>query len=238
MMLKEKVAIITGSGKGIGKSIALAFAKEGCNVVLVARTESDIRKVGKECETFGIHSLPIKADVRSVKDVKRLVEITIKEFGKIDFLVNNAGVWYFKPLHKSTIEEINEQIDTNLKGLIYCTRFVLPYMVKQRDGIIVNISSGAGHYAFADLAVYCATKFGVNAITKSLAKEVERFGIDVYSVCPGFVATPGQEKFMGKAKFTVAKHVMIKPEKIAKKVLELCTEKIKSSSGSCADVYF
>jgi len=210
MMLKEKVAIITGSGKGIGKSIALAFAKEGCNIVLVARTENDIKKVGKECETFGIHSLPIKADIRSVKDVKRLVEITIKKFGKIDFLVNNAGVWYFKPLHKSTIEEINEQIDTNLKGLVYCTRFVLP----------------------------CATKFGVNAITKSVAKEVERFEIKVYSVCPGFVATPGQEKFMGKAKFTVAKHVMIKPEKIAKKVLELCTEKIKSSSGSCTDVYF
>jgi len=238
MILKGKVAIVTGSGRGIGRATALLFSSEEAKVVVASRKESELKKTSQEIKKSGGEVLALKCDVKKVSDIKRVVSATLKKFGRIDILVNNAGVVYQRPLDEMNESKVDEQIDTNLRGLIHFCRVVLPHMIKRRNGVIVNVASGAGHYAFENLAVYCATKSGVLAVTSSLAKEVGRHGIKIFAVCPGAVDTKMQEKILGSKVYAVARHVMIKPEKIANKILELASGKSNVSSGGCANVYF
>lgn len=237
MRVENKVAIITGSGRGIGKAIALALAKEGCNVAVTARTSNEINQVAKEIKELGIEVLAVKADVSKSTDVRNLVKKTIRKFGRIDILVNNAGIVVIKPLVETTEKEWDDVININLKGAYLCSKEVLPYMIKQGNGVIVSISSGAGHYTFKNLSAYCASKFGLLALTGSLAKEVNNYGIRIFAICPGRVSTDMQIQFVGRERFKIFKHFMIQPEKIANKVLELCSNSDKFNSGSCFDIY-
>lgn len=191
--LNEKVAIITGAGLGIGRSIALAFAEEGANVVVVSRNQSDIDKVAKEAANFKVNTLAIKADVSLEKEVEDMVKRTLEEFKRIDVLVNNAGV----PGPTEFITQIKEEdwnhtININLKGVFLCSKAVLPQMMKQKGGNIINVSSGAGTKKKEDSflsptrsIVYSVSKFGVEGFTLALAAQVNKFNINVNALRPG-----------------------------------------------------
>jgi len=234
--MDKQVALVTGASRGIGKVIAHLFAQEGMNVVICSRNENQIRKTAMEIQKdTGNLVVPVKTDVRNHIDVDKLVKITINEFGRIDILVNNAGVAIIKPLMETTDHEYDTIIDTNLKGLFFCCRSVLPHMIKRKSGYIINISSGAGKTGFANLSVYCASKFGVIGITESLAGEVSDYGIKVFSVCPGTVATQMQKEFMSNEEFERRKNQMIQPEEVAQKVLQLVKGKFRT--GTSVDIH-
>ena len=226
--LKGKVAIVAGAGRGIGKAIALALAEQGCNVVINSRTESELRQAEKEIRAKNADVLAIKADVSNLSDVKKIINQTIKKFGKINILVNNAGIGPYKPLEGHSYKEIDDIIDINLKGLIYFTKEALPYLKKENYARIINISSGIGKVGIANFTVYCATKFGIIGFTQALADESK---IRVYAVCPGATDT----KFY-RDNFPYSRNFMIdRPEKVAKVVLRLCISG-DFRSGEAVDV--
>lgn len=232
----SKVAIVTGSSRGIGKSIAYELAQSGFNVVINSKTQKDSSKVARELEKkFGIKSIGIAADVQNKLQVQKLVRNTIKEFNRIDVLVNNAGVLVIKPLEETTEKDWDNVIDTNLKGVYLCSKEVLPYMISKKSGYIINISSGAGKSGYGELAAYCASKFGVLGLTESLAEEVNQYNIIVVALCPGAVATDMQKQFMSEKEYERQKHDMILPITVAKKALDVINDKY--GTGSAIDVY-
>ncbi|HEY4679973.1 MAG TPA: SDR family oxidoreductase [Nitrosarchaeum sp.] len=234
--MDKQVAIVTGASRGIGKAIAHLFAQEGMNVVICSRNENQIRKTAMEIQKdTGNIVVPVKTDVRNHVDVDKLVQSALNEFGRIDILVNNAGVAIIKSLVETTDHEYDTIIDTNLSGVFFCCKSVLPHMIKQKSGYIINISSGAGKTGFANLSVYCASKFGVIGMTESLAEEVSDYGIKVFSVCPGAVATQMQKEFMSNEEFEKRKNQMIQPEEVAQKVLQLVKGKFRT--GTSVDLH-
>lgn len=187
--LKGKVAIITGASRGIGKATAIYFAKAGANVVINYHKTKNLDQLVKECEKFRVKALPFKANVASESDCKKLVEFTIKHFGRVDILVNNAGVWTHAPIDKMPDKILNETLDVNLRGVFYLAREVVPYMKKQKSGNIINISSTAGQRGEAEHSHYAATKGAIISLTKSLATELAPWNIRVNCVAPGWVYT-------------------------------------------------
>lgn len=230
MELKNKVAIITGSGVGIGRAIALAFADEGANVVVCSRTEKDFLETKRLVEKNSVECLALKCDVSKITDVKNLIKKTVEKFGRIDVLVNNAAILGFRNLEESTIENIDREIDINLKGVFYCMRESLPYL-KKSSGIIINISSGAGKHGFPGSSVYCATKFAVLGLTESLGQEFEN--VNVYAVCPGPVNTRMYRIISGEDADLSG---IRQPEEVARVVVDVCRGKIKLGSGGNVDV--
>ncbi|MBW4361694.1 3-ketoacyl-ACP reductase [Flavobacterium taihuense] len=187
--LKNKTALITGAGKGIGKSVAIALAKEGVNVILLARTQSDIDEVAKQASTFGVKSLAITADVANINSVNSAVEKALAEFKTIDILINNAGIaafGNFLELEPTAWERI---IQVNLMGTYYVTRAILPNMIERQTGDIINISSTAGLNGNALTSAYSASKFAVLGLTDSLMQEVRKHNIRVTALTPSTVAT-------------------------------------------------
>jgi NAD(P)-dependent dehydrogenase (short-subunit alcohol dehydrogenase family) len=188
MLLENRVAIITGGAKGIGRGIALKFATEGCDVVVNAMHIEGARKVAAEVEALGRRAMAIKADVSRSAEVDSMVEQTIKKFGRIDILVNNAGG---TGLAKDTaIENTSEEdwdriVDINLKGQFLCCRAVVPYMKKNKYGKIINVSSMGAIQPPAPIAHYHAAKGGVLSLTKNLAFELALFNITVNAILPG-----------------------------------------------------
>jgi 3-oxoacyl-[acyl-carrier protein] reductase len=232
MKLKNQVAIVTGGGRGIGKEICKKLASDGCNIVTFSRTLSEIKNIEKEIKKLGVKALCLVADVRNKKEVSIVVKKCLNQFGKIDILVNNAGVAEFKPFLEIKDAQWNEIIDINLKGVIICTKLVLPHMVKSGYGRIINISSGAGQRGFSGLAVYCASKFGVRGLTQSLAEEIENQDIKTYTVCPGAVATSMYFNMIPDAD----PKDLLKPEEVAEVVYSLCLAKVKTSLGADVNV--
>jgi 3-oxoacyl-[acyl-carrier protein] reductase len=186
--LKGKVALVTGSGSqiGFGKAIALTLAKEGCNIVTNALHIEGAQKTADEIVALGRKSIAITADISKRNEVKNMVERTIKEFGKIDILVNNAGAGSPpKPFVEMTEEEWDRDININLKGMLNCTKAVLPHMIARKQGKIVNISSMGGKTGGPNSTVYCAAKAAEMSFTKGLATEVAALGISVNCIAPG-----------------------------------------------------
>ena len=232
----SKVAIVTGSSRGIGKSIAFELAKNGFDVVINSRNQKDASKVAGDLEKeFGIKSIGIAADIQSKLQVQKLVRNTIKEFNQVDVLVNNAGVLIVKPLEETNENDWDYVIDTNLKGTYLCSKEVLEFMIPKKSGCIININSGAGKSGYGKLAAYCASKFGVIGLTESLAEEVNNYGITVIALCPGAVATDMQKQFMSEKDYELQKHDMISPIKVAEKTLDVINGKHKT--GSAIDIY-
>jgi 3-oxoacyl-[acyl-carrier protein] reductase len=187
--LKNKNALITGAGKGIGKAIALALAKEGVNVILVARTQEEIDNVAAKARSLRVKALAITADVADINSVNTAVEKALAEFGTIDILINNAGIGAFGKfleLEPTTWERI---IQVNLMGTYYVTRAVLPNMIERQTGDIINISSTAGLSGNALTSAYSASKFAVLGLTESLMQEVRKHNIRVTALTPSTVAT-------------------------------------------------
>ncbi|OAB27424.1 3-ketoacyl-ACP reductase [Flavobacterium fryxellicola] len=187
--LKNKNALITGAGKGIGKAVAIALAKEGVNVILVARTQSDLDEVAQEVTALGVKSLTLIADVADINSVNIAVEKALSEFKTIDILINNAGIAAFGKFLELEPEAWERIIQVNLMGTYYATRAVLPNMIERQTGDIINISSTAGLSGNALTSAYSASKFAVLGLTESLMQEVRKHNIRVTALTPSTVAT-------------------------------------------------
>jgi len=188
--LKDKVALITGGSRGIGRATAKIFAQAGCDVAV--NYQSDDQNAGsivKEAIAFGVKAAAFKADVSDKSQVDAMVALIIKDFGQIDILVNNAGIWKHNPIDGMTEERLKETININLLGSFYTIMAVIPYMKKRKSGVIINISSTAGQRGEAFHSPYAATKSGVIGLTKSLAPELVKDNIRVNCVAPGWVDT-------------------------------------------------
>ena len=229
MKLKGQTALVTGGGRGIGRAICLALAKEGANIVIAARNEKEMGETAKLVKKAGSKALTVQADVRQEEDVRNLIAQTAEKCGRIDILVNNAGVAHMKPIEETTLEEYEEIMDTNVKGLFLCIKHAIPHMKNSENAKIINISSGAGKHGLSELSVYCASKFAVNGITEALASELSG-RVMVYSVCPGAVDTK-----MYRSMFPVKP--TLKSEHVAEKVLELALPESNILSGSLIEIY-
>ncbi len=188
MNLENKVIIITGASSGIGEATARLLAKHGAKVTLAARREDRLKKLASEIGEE--NALIAVTDVTNPEQVASMVEETIKKFGRVDVLVNNAGLMPLSLMSNLHIEEWHRMVDVNIKGVLNCVGSTLPQMLKQSSGHIINISSVAGRRVFPGAAVYCATKFAVNALSEGLRMELAPHkNIRVTSIQPGAVAT-------------------------------------------------
>lgn len=187
--IKNKVALITGGGRGIGRATAIELAKEGVNVGLVGRTLENLEKVKAELEAYGVKVAVATADVSNLDEITKAVESIKSELGPIDILLNNAGISKFGGFMELTPEEWTNIIDVNLKGVYYTTRAVLPEMIERQTGDIINISSTAGERGGPVTSAYSASKFGVIGLSESLMQEVRKHNIRVSTMTPSTVAT-------------------------------------------------
>ena len=197
MKLDGKVAVITGASSGMGEAISSLLSTRGCSVVLAARREPRLKILAEEITASGGKAMVCQTDVSDYVQVRALIEAAIERFGKIDIMVNNAGFGLVKPFMDSSIEEIDQQIDVNLKGVCYGCHAVLKHMVERKSGSIVNIGSIASVRHFPHFAAYTAAKFGVLGLTRSIYEEVREHGIRMNTICPAAVNT----EFLGVAGF-------------------------------------
>ncbi|CAH0336670.1 3-oxoacyl-[acyl-carrier-protein] reductase FabG [Flavobacterium sp. CECT 9288] len=187
--LKNKTALVTGAGKGIGKAIALALAKEGVNVILVARTQEEIDSVAAKVRSLRVKALAVTADVADINSVNAAVEKALSEFGAIDILINNAGIASFGKFLELEPTDWERIIQVNLMGPYYVTRAVVPNMIERQTGDIINISSTAGLAGNAMTSAYSASKFALLGLTDSLMQEMRKHNIRVTALTPSTVAT-------------------------------------------------
>jgi 3-oxoacyl-[acyl-carrier protein] reductase len=189
MQLKDKVAIITGGGRGIGRAIAIAYAKEGAKVVVAARSAEQIDAVAEDIRKNEGTALAVTTDVRSVPEVENLVQQTVGRFGAVDILVNNAGVNPRGLFLDTPLDDWELGWQVNVMGVVHCCRAVLPIMKRQGSGNIINVGSGMGQVGHANLSVYCASKFALHGLTQAIAEEVWQDGIIANVLIPGPVKT-------------------------------------------------
>jgi len=187
--LKDKVVVVTGSGEGIGKRTVLTFAREGCNVVVNDIVASKAESVAKEVEALGVKTLVAVADVSNMDEVDGMIKKVFLQFTRIDILVNNAFAWDRKPFSKSAREDWVAPINVCLYGTLHCTKAVINHMTEARYGKIINVVSDAGRVGEANSPIYAAAKAGIIAFSKSLAKEVGHYNINVNCVSPAAVNT-------------------------------------------------
>ena len=198
--MAQQTAIVTGSGRGIGKETAIRLSEMGLNIVVCSRTQRDIDLTIEEIkETIATNTddriLGLRCDVSKSSEVDYLIKSAIRKFKNIDMLINNAGIVYVKKLIDTSEEEWSKTININLIGAFLFSKAVLPFMIKNMSGVIVNVSSGAGKTGFPDISAYCASKFGMIGLTESLAWEVGNYNVKVMAICPGEVDTKMQEDF-------------------------------------------
>ncbi|KYD08250.1 SDR family NAD(P)-dependent oxidoreductase [Saccharococcus caldoxylosilyticus] len=191
MKLKGKVAVITGAGRGIGKGIALAFAKEGANLVLnyLNQTRNEIESLTNELRKFGVNVITREGNVADESFVKNLIDETIERFNRIDILVNNAGILTQSLIQNMTVEMWDKMIEVNLKSVFLMTRYVVPHMINQESGRIINMASQLGQKGGIELSHYAAAKAGVIGFTKSIALELGKYGITANCIAPGPIET-------------------------------------------------
>jgi len=228
MKLKGKVAIVTGAAQGIGRGIVLALAKEGAKVV-VSDVSDKIADVVREIESLGSEALAAKANVADSKETEGMAKAAIKKFGRIDILVNNAGIYPFKPLVEMKEEDWDRVMGVNLKGVFNCTKAVLPKMIEQKSGNIINISSIAGTVlGYLNLVHYSASKGGVLGFTRSAALELAQYRIRVNAIAPGAVETPGTkvvgEEALKQVEQTIPQKRVGQPDDIANLVVFLASD--------------
>lgn len=232
MRLEGKVAIITGSGRGIGRATALLFAREGADVVVTARTQSEIEEVAEEVRRFGRKGLAVVADLCQEDQIEALVRRALDEFERVDILVNNAATPGTHEVAKMPTWEWSYVVGVNLTAPFLTCRAVLDPMVKQRRGSIVNVSSRAAKVGRVNRSAYCAAKAGLVAFTMALAKEVDAYGIRVNALLPGPVNT----RMLGTDP-EILKEKVLPPEAIADPILFLACEDSRGMTGTAIDVF-
>jgi NAD(P)-dependent dehydrogenase (short-subunit alcohol dehydrogenase family) len=245
MRLKGKVAIVTGGGTGIGEAIAKLFSAEGAKVTVTGRRKDPLEKVVDAIKQSGGLALAVPGSVTVEADVQHAVQKTYKQFGRVDILVNNAGnLFHAGPLHETTDQVWDETLDLFLKGVFRFTRAVVPQMIKQRSGSIVNISTVASLKAMPGFPAhaYAAAKAGVNMLTKTVALQYAKDGIRCNAICPGGVDTPGVSAWMSDPQtreWFDSIHPLGrvgKPEEIAQAALYLASEDSGWTTGSILPV--
>lgn len=240
-MLQGKCAIVTGGAKGIGRAIALELAKNGANIVLNYRSsEEKAIETEEEIKKLGVQVLRVKGDISKIEDVENLVKQAKETFKTIDIMVNNAGITKDNLILRMKEEDFDSVIDVNLKGVFNCLKTIVPVMVRQKAGRIINLSSVVGLVGNAGQVNYAASKAGVIGMTKSLAKEIGSRGITVNAVAPGFIETDMTkvlgEKFMEETKKGIPLKRLGKPEDVAKVVAFLSSSAASYVTGQVINV--
>ncbi|HMV51547.1 MAG TPA: glucose 1-dehydrogenase [Blastocatellia bacterium] len=197
MRLKNKIALVTGSSQGIGRAIAVRFAQEGADVVINSRSSSGMEEVLQEIESLGRRGLAVQADVSKVEDIRRMFAEAIEHFGKLDVLVNNAGVETHAAFWDVTEADYDKVMNVNLKGAFFATQELVKHLrATNRRGKIVNISSVHEELPFPNFAAYCASKGGMKMLTRNVSVELGPLGININNVAPGAIETPINTKLL------------------------------------------
>jgi 3-oxoacyl-[acyl-carrier protein] reductase len=210
---RRRVVIITGGSRGIGLATARAFLEQGARVGICGVNPERLHEARAGLESLG-EVQAVEADVRVISQVQAFVERVIARFGAVEVLVNNAGRASVGRFAEADLASLDAVVDVNVKGVLYATRVVLPYMLKQGRGVVINVSSGAGLTGFPEIVTYCASKFAVVGFTEALAQELRGTGVQVYGLCPGRVATDMQVQYSGE-------RIGMPPERVAEAILEL-----------------
>jgi len=221
--LENKVALITGASAGIGQAAARALAAEGANLVLTARRQDRLEQLVADAEQLGAKGIFVAGDAREEATAREVVSQARAAFGRIDILINNAGVGNYKNLVDTSADDYDQMMDSNVRSTFLFSRHVVPVMIEQRSGLVLMVSSMAGVYGFPGEAVYCATKFAQVGFAQGLDKELRPFGIKVGTICPGGVKT---EFALGKGRTeaSVKESMMLEAEDVAQAILFACTQ--------------
>jgi 3-oxoacyl-[acyl-carrier protein] reductase len=235
-MSSLSTALVTGGGRGIGKEIAILLSERGLNVIICSRTQKEIDSVVEKTNSAGNGQIiGRKCDVSVFSQVNNIVNETLEIYGRVDVLVNNAGITYVKKLIDTSEEEWDDTLDINLKGAFLFCKSIIPYMIRQNQGAIINVSSGAGKVGFENISAYCASKFGMIGLTESLAHEVADYNIRVMTICPGQVATKMQED-IDPQYYQLNKDRMLHPRAVAEKIVEMILNNKKYLNGIAVDL--
>lgn len=231
MMLSNKKALVTGAGRGIGRAIAIAFAEQGCDVALTARTENELAEVAAHIRALGRVATVLPCDLVDEASIRLMANAALAAHGGcIDILVNNAGYAHFAPFKDLPIDEWRRTLDVNLTGPFVLIQALLPSMIARNSGKIINISSLAGMKAYADQSAYCVSKHGLNGLSAVLAVELRPYNIAVHSVCPGGVKTRLTDEVMPHRD----KADWMEPEDIAHACLFLATQHPRATTDLLA----
>lgn len=239
---QNKIALITGAGQGMGKAVALTLAQQGAHIAINDIDPASAEKTAKELQKLGINAIAVPANVTDKIDVKHMIQQTINHFGRLDILINNAGILYPTKVIDIPEDEWDRVIDVNLKGTFLCSQAVLPTMQKNNWGRIVNFSSTAGkNISTVGGAHYTAAKAGILGFTRHLAKEVAQHNITVNAVCPGLIDTdmvrntidPNRQQAYANS-FPISR--LGKPEEVADLVAFLCSDKAAYITGASLDI--
>jgi 3-oxoacyl-[acyl-carrier protein] reductase len=240
MRLSGKVAIITGAGRGIGHATSLKFGREGAIVITCDINADQAQQAAKDVTEAGGEALGYQIDVRDQASITRMVESVVARYGRIDCLVNNAGIVQDSTLKNMTEEQFDSVIEINLKGVYNCTKAVVDVMLKQSSGVILNASSIVGIYGNFGQTNYAASKFGVIGMVKTWARELGRKGIRANAVCPGFVLTPILGKIPEKVLKALEDRVplgrLARPEEIANTFAFLASDEASYINGAVIEV--
>lgn len=241
MLLKDKCAVVTGASRGIGKAIAKKLASLGANIVLNYRSnDEEALKVQEEILAMGVNAILYKCDISDSEAVLEMLKEVKEKFGKIDIMINNAGITRDTLILRMKEEDFDKVIDVNLKGVFNCLKSITPIMVRQKEGKIINLSSVVGLVGNAGQVNYAASKAGVIGMTKSLAKEVGSRGITVNAVAPGFIDTDMTEVLGEKFKEETKKSIPLKrlgnPEDVANAVAFLVSDEASYITGQVLNV--
>ena len=239
-MLSDKVAIVTGASRGIGRAIALALASQGAKVVASARNAEALAELIAKIKSQGGDALAVVGDVAVEDDANNLVKQAVAAYGQVDIFINNAGITRDGLLLRMKNADWDAVLDTNLKGAFLCTRAVAKVMSKQRSGRIINISSVVGEMGNAGQANYCASKAGLLGLTKSVARELARRNVTVNAITPGFITTEMTEDMTEKAQETMTEQIPLgrpgSAEDVANAVIFLASEQSAYITGQVLGV--